>query len=1135
MIQSLLKKVLTMTRYAFYGLILQCTTMTVLLSYNGTMAQRKSLKEIHINMDAQHRAILDIFREIEEKTNLHFAYNNLNLSTVDSVTVDTENKDLATILGEIAGTTGLRFKRINDNVLVSLHGSSSILKAPDVTEQISKVITGKVTAIEDGNPMPGVNIVVKGSTTGTTTDSEGAYSIEVPDNNAVLVFSFIGYVTEEIVVGTQTAVNVSLVADITSLSEIVVVGYGTQKKSDLTGAVSLVDTKEMTKQAASDVTQMLQGRVAGVAITSDGQPGASPSVRIRGVSTFGIGSSAEPLYVVDGFPLAGGIRDINPNDIESIQVLKDASAGAIYGNRAANGVVIVTTKKGKNGKLTVGYNSYYGFQKVYKHIPLLNRAQYQTINNELLTNAGMPLVPGNDPSSPSYITNIDTDWQNAGYKKGSIQNQNLNFSGGSQNTNYFISLDYLNNIGTLVGSGPDYKRYSLRANTETHVGKFKVGENLMVMRSDENPLFYTTSINLPGGRPTLVNDLLQAAPTIPLYDPSREGGFGGADAVINNSITLNVPGINTLIKNSTKVDRVLANVYGEYEIIKGLKAKTNLQFDNTSIHDQLFVPKYDLGYFFPNTNARLTLGNRNSESFLIENTLNYAKEVGKHNVNVLVGQTYQEFDFRQVTTTASGLEKPYILSLASGSSFSVTDNHQPSKLSSLLGRVNYAYNDQYLLTVNLRRDGSSRFAKANRFGTFPSVGVAWKIHNTFTLPSVVSELKLRGGIGQLGNQEIGNFRYQSTINRSIPYEFASGRNLGAATTILVDPGIKWETRITRNIGVDAVFLNGKLDFTAEYYSNVSKNVLVDLPIPLTSGSLSGLTTNAGSLQNSGIELSLQYQETLGDFSFTIAPNFYTVKNKVLDIGPLDLISGAGARTVVGKPVGENYGWVYQGIFQNANQINTVAPTDAAFDATKHAFQTAQTAPGDVMFKDLNNDGKIDDTDRTFLGNGMPTYYYGLNITANYKGFDFTVFASGSGGNYINSNLYRGLMPTTGYTNWHKDILNHWTPEHTNTDIPRVVWNDPNGNGRDSNRPGWLQKGDYLRLNTVSLGYSLSPGFLSKIKVSSLRVYATLQNVYTMQKYKGYNPDFQAGILNPGFDYGTFPRPRTTMFGVQLKF
>lgn len=991
-----------------------------------------------------------------------------------------------------------------------------------ITSSIAQTVSGTVSS-KDG-PLPAATVLIQGKAQGVTTDFDGHYTIPAQVGD-ILIFSYVGYISQQINVRGSDEINVVL-SESNQLDEVVVVGYGTQKKSDLTGSVSLVDTDEMQKQASNDIAQMMQGRIAGVSITTDGQPGASPNVRIRGVSTFGLGASAEPLYVVDGFTLVGGIRDLNPNDIESIQVLKDATAGAIYGNRAANGVVIITTKSGKkNKKFSLELNSYYGVQSIKQRIPVLDRSGYQSINANLLTNAGQQIVGGNDPTSPLYINNVDTDWQNAGYKEGSIQNYNLNASGGNEATSYYVSLDYLDNEGTLVGSGPDYKRYSFRVNSDTKVGRINFGENLYLMRSDENPLFFTTSIGLPGGRPSLVNDLLQAAPTIPVYDENRLGGFGGANSTIHQSITLNVPGINTLINNTTQVTRILANFYAGYEIFDGLNFKTSLQYDSSGIQDQLFVPEYDLGYFFPGPVASLQVTNRNSNSFLLENTLNWVKKINKNDISFLLGQTYQKTNYRSVGVIGAGLTQPYIFNLQNATSFSVTDNIIPSAISSFLARLTYSFDDKYLLTANVRRDGSSKFRSELRHEYFPSIGLGIKLQNQFDLPDFINELKLRGGIGEVGNQEIGDFRYQGTVNRGIPYEFAyGGRAIGAAVSSVVDKDIKWETRVTRSVGLDASLFDGSIELTAEYYSNTSNDVLTTVPIAFSNGSLpADLFTNAGSIKNSGFEFSTIFRKRVGDFSFEIAPNFYTVNNEVLDIGGTGILNGVGSRTEVGRSLGEHYGWVYDGLFQSIAEVGS------------HAFQSPGTAAGDVRFKDLNDDGVINDADRTYLGSGLPTFNYGVNFTANYKDFDFTVFGQGSGGNLINSNLYRGLMPSSGYNNWHEDILNHWTPTNTNTDIPRIIFLDPNNNGRDSNRPGWLQKGDYFRLNTISLGYSLPDSVLDSVKLSKARFYVTLQNVAVFQSYKGYNPDFQSGILNPGFDYGTFPRPTTTIFGAQFKF
>jgi TonB-linked SusC/RagA family outer membrane protein len=1003
-----------------------------------------------------------------------------------------------------------------------------------------KLTVSGVVRDESGNVLPGVNVLEKGTTNGTSTSADGQYKIEIGSGSSTLVFSFIGYATQEILPGVQTVINISLTPDVTSLQEVVVVGYGSEKRSDLTGAVSSVKTAEMTKVATNDVTQMLQGRVAGVAVNSDGQPGATPSVKIRGIASFGTnGTSTEPLYVVDGVPLQGGIRDFNPNDIESMQVLKDASAGAIYGSRAANGVIIITTKRGaKDRPLTIDFNSYYGIQQVAKKIPVTDRVGYQLLQNETRANNAtgpLPPMPGNDPNSPDFIDDVDTDWQKEGFKTGTIQEHTLNFAGGSKTSTYNLSLDYFKNTGTLVGNGPNYTRYSARINSETQRGIFKIGESMYLVHSHENPLYLLPE--LAGGRPSYVNDMVLAIPTMPVYDPARKGGFGGTDAVIQNAISLNVPGINTLVENETDVTRIFADTYAEVRLLKNstsqLTYKINLGYDYTLAKDHQFVPQYDLGYFFPNANARASSGIRQYTTALVENTLNYEATLGKHALKLLAGQTYQSFDTYTLGGTTSQLREPYIPTLSNGDGTkAVTENLDKAGLYSFLGRINYTYDDKYILTANVRRDGSSRISPANRYQVYPSVAVAWKLHNEkfITFPEFIAELKLRASWGQVGNQGIPSYSYQAVINQNIPYSFGGATSaLGGASTILVDPNLKWEKRTTRNVGIDAVLFDGKLDFTFEYYSNLASDILVNAPVPSSTGSLptgtggaASVLTNAGGMQNSGFELSFTYRKSVGDFTFEISPNAYTLRNRVTALNnDRAFLPGAGSRTQVGGEIGRHYGWVAEGIFQTPEEV------------TSHAFQNAATAPGDMKFKDLDGNNIIDDNDRQYLGKALPNLYYGLNITSKFKNFDLTIFTSGSSGNLINDNLYRALMSGNSYANYHQDLFNRWTPTHTNTDIPRMVLLDPNSNGRDSNRAGWLESANYLRINTVSLGYTLPSGTIKAI--TNARVYFTCQNLYTFSGYKGFNPDFTAGLLNPGFDFGTYPKPRTYMLGIQLRF
>ncbi|MDJ1494089.1 SusC/RagA family TonB-linked outer membrane protein [Cytophagaceae bacterium DM2B3-1] len=1093
-------------------------------------AQSKDLNDARLTIKVENATLGEVFKIIEDKTNYHFTYNDAYLNIKQLVSVNAENKTLTEILTILAKSANFQFKQVNTYIHVTSQNESRKTETGNkVSKPEATVITG--TIVDDNNQaLPGVSVVLKGTATGTTTDAQGKYSISIPDNtgSVVLVFTFIGYTTEEVTVGSRTQIDVQLIPDIKALSEVVVVGYGTQKKSDLTGSIAVVKAEEVKKFATNDVAQLLQGRAPGVAVTSDGQPGAAPSVKIRGVGTFG---NIEPLYVIDGVPVGTSPRDFNPNDVESIQVLKDASAGAIYGSRAANGVIIITTKRGKKDTpLKVEYSGYFGVDKVWQIIPVTQREQYQMLNNESQTNGGQPLAPGNDPNDPAYISNIDTDWQKEGLKTGTRQNHSLNFSGGSKTTMYSFSADYFSSNGTLVGKGPTYDRYSIRANSESEKGIFKIGESLYYTHSHENAL--TNSANfLAGGRPPLVGDLVMAIPTMPIYDSNRKGGYGGTSSIIEKAISLNVIGLNRLINNYVDVDRTFANVYTEVKLLKNsghnLKYKLNLSYDRTITRDYYFQPVFDLGYFFQSSIAKLDDNSRVFSTGLVENTLNYEKTFEKHTLAILAGQMFQKGDYLFRGGHAEGFTEPYYPTLGNGSSLqTVSSRIEENAIYSFLGRLNYSFDDRYLLTATIRRDGSSRFASVNRYGDFSSVALGWKLHNekffqNLNLP-FISDLKLRGSYGQLGNENIPNYLYYSIINSNVVYNFGGTKVTGATQTQLVSETIKWESKTSSNIGLDATFLNGKFDLTVEYYNNKTTDALLGVPIPTSTGATNIPTVNAASLRNYGVEFSVGYHKTTGDFKFDIAANAYTLKNKVLALGANDEpVYGTGAKTQVGGEVGKHFGYKVEGVFQNQEEIDN------------HATQEAGTAPGDLKYKDINNDNVINEDDRTYLGSALPTIYYGMNFSAQYKNFDFTFFASGSGGNKINSRLYRDLMHTTDYINYHKDALNRWTPTNPNNEYPRLAAGDPNNNQRDSDRKGWLQSGTYLRINTVSLGYKLPENLIKGI--SNARIYITGQNLYNFQAYKGYNPDFTSGTWNPGFDYGSFPKSRTVLLGIQVGF
>jgi TonB-linked SusC/RagA family outer membrane protein len=991
-------------------------------------------------------------------------------------------------------------------------------------------ITGQVKD-KTGNPVSGATISIKNKKTSTFTGTDGRFSI-IAAAGDVLVVSSIGYDNSEVTVGSGSSVNVELTTRVSSLDDVIVVGYGTQKKKDLTGSIVNINIGDTKKYSTSDISQLLQGRATGVEVNSDGQPGAVPSVRIRGYSTFG---GSQPFYVVDGVP-GVNIRDFSPNDIESLTILKDASAGAIYGANAANGVIIITTRQGrKNSELKVDYNGYYGWDKVWQIQKVTDRTQYQTLNNESRVNAGLPLFPANNPADPRFVNNINTDWQKEGLKTGTRQNHNISLSGGGTNNTYNLSLDYFDNKGTYVGNGPTYTRYTARINTTAEKGILKVGESFSYTHSHENSLTFRDDILL-GGIPPLIGSLDVAIPTMPVYDTANLGGYGGSNSEFNGANSLNGIGINNILVNWVDVDRTFGNVYGELHLLKNnqqnLRFRTSVSYDKTIARDYIWQPAFFLGKFFSQDIARLRDNSRSYTNAAIENTLNYDKIIRKHSIQALLGQSFRQGNVVLRESRSEGFTMPYYPVIDNGATKSSKGSELKNTLASFFGRVDYSYDDRYLLRATIRRDGSSRFAPTNRYGNFPSASVGWKIHNEkfwHVSKSIVSELKLRASYGKLGNQEIGDYQFQGIINSGVVYTFDGVRTVGGLQTLVASPDIKWESKTTTNIGFDGVFLNNHLDFSAEYYKAKSTDILVGIPIPASTG-FENLTPviNAATLQNSGIELTATYRQSKGAFTWEVSANFSTLKNKVLALGPNnEPIYGVGSKTSIGGIVGEHYGFVYEGIFQNQAEI------------TGHATQFgAVLKPGDVKYADISGpqgkpDGVVDEAyDRVYLGSGIPKYYYGLSFSGGYKGFDVMIFASGSAKFLINSRMYRDLHHSAGALNYSTDMLNRWTPTNTNTDIPRLNDNDVN-NFKDSNRPGWLQNGSYLRINTVSVGYTIPK---NKIKgLISSRVYVTIQNLYSFQKYQGYNPDFTSGVFNPGFDFGSYPKPRTILIGVQLVF
>lgn len=975
-----------------------------------------------------------------------------------------------------------------------------------------KEIKGVITSAQDKLPLPGVNIMIKGTKTSTTTGFDGEYSIKASPND-VLVFSFIGYNKQEIVVGSQSNVSIVLKEESNSLNEVVVIGYGTQKKGDLTGSVSVVNMADAKKTVTYDPAKMLQGQVAGVTVQSSGEPGGFVNIKIRGINSF---TNNNPLFVIDGM-IVDAPYDFAPGDIESMQVLKDASSAAIYGVRGANGVIIITTKKGKAGKLDIKYKSIVGLQNVAKEWSLTDRTGYQKITTAAEINKGLTVAPGNDPTSPYYINNVNTDWQKEAFQTGIVQNHSLTFNGGAESLGYNMNVDYFKN-SSYVKSPQEYERLSTNLNLYGKKGKFKYGAKLGYTQSDkENFNSYS------GASP--IADLLGAIPTMPVYDANRLGGYGGTDVLTQKAISMNVIGYNNLITNNGKRNRFIGDLWAEVEIVKGLKYKLDASFDRVDWQNRKYIPESDLGWYYITKADEATLDvstGHESRTFL-NNLLTYEVSLGKHKIDALAGWIQEKTDNYNHWSKGTGYKNGSISQIEYATvDISAGEYNRTITGISYLSRLNYSYDDRYFVTGNFRQDKTSLFAPENNTGNFYSFSGAWKISSEkfIKLPEWFNTIKVRGGYGELGNNTIAPYAYTTTINKFAGYDFNNELAPGTTVVSAVDPNVHWENTSTANVALELGFFNNDLQFTGEYYQKKSTGLLIGVPLPFSTGAFpASVVTNAGAVKNTGLEFTATYNNRHHEFKYNISANLGTLKNEVTQIGINgNPIYGAASKTEVGRSIGEIFAWQTNGIFQDAADLAS-SPTQT------------NAGIGDQKFKDINGDGAITDADRTYQGVTIPKYSYGFNFSAEYKNFDFSMFWQGAGGNKVFNAMYRNLM-IGDYGNHHTDELNYWTPTNTNTNVPRPIIGDPNGNSRDSNR--FIESGNYVKLQTMQIGYTIP---VKDKFIKSANVYVNGQNLLIISKYKGYDPDFNSndGLFSRGYDAGSFPNPRTISLGVEVQF
>lgn len=1036
-------------------------------------------------------------------------------------------------------------------------------------------VQGVVVAGSDNEPLPGVNVLVKGATAqGTITDLNGRFSLSVaPD--AVLSFSYVGYRSQEVSVKGNLTLRVVLVDDTEALDEIVVVGYGVQKKSVVTAAISRVTADELNVTKPSRVEDALKGKVSGVQITqSSGQPNSDSKVRIRGIGTV---NNSDPLYIVDGMPVDGGINYLNPVDIESVEILKDAASAAIYGARAANGVVLVTTKSGTKGKTTVNYDFSYGWQNPWKKKSVLDAKEYMTIMNESLVNDG---------NAPRYsqemiaVSGKGTDWQEETFNfDAPVQNHQVSINGGSEKIQYFLSLGYFNQEGIVGGNHgrSNYERWSVRSNSTYTVfeaenrkwlNRVSVGVNVGYSRST------STGIDANSEYGSILGSALSFNPLVPVYASDedaatilsqypnavkdKDGKVFSIPPTGFQEIANPVAMLHQERSEKNNEDKFVGTFWGEIDLLPGLAFKSSYGFDLA------FWGRdgYEFPYFLATQGKNVDQSSVWSEmnrgyKWQVENVLTYHKTfVEKHNVSIVFGQSAQKYTYLQLGGSDYNLleldpNKANINSAIADRDleriYGGTGGYNFAALASYFGRVDYNFDERYMIQATLRRDGSSRFGPSNKWAVFPAVSVGWNVLNEPYLENHLQwfdAFKLRFSWGKNGNENIGNFRYTSLMDGGQNYYFGGGylvssdskngeMQYGTSPAAIPNPNVKWEESEQIDLGFDARFFNNALSFSFDYFKKKTNGMLMDQPIPSYVGQ-SAPIANVGDMENWGLEFELGWKSKIGEFNYNVAANASFLKNTLIKLGNASgeaIYENAGASGLGSYIKGKNgevwpyfYGYKTDGLFQSQAEID-------AYVNDKGEKMQSKAQPGDVRFVDINQDGVVDDNDKTKIGKGMPDWSFGVSIGAEWKGFDLNLFFQGTAGNDIFDFSQRGDIPAMNRPSW---ILERWVGEGTSNHIPRMTTANPNSNWRSSDL--YIKDGTYLRLKTIQLGYTLPSMWTNRVSVQKLRVFVSAENLLTFTGYDGFDPEIATGDYNRiGVDRGIYPQARTISVGANISF
>lgn len=1095
---------------------MRITTFLLLVCVFCSFAENTHSQNARVSINKKNATLDKVLNEIESQTDYLFIYNN-QVNVNQKVSVKVKSKPVASVLDDLFKNIEIRYAMEGTHIVLTKNADNM-----NAVQQQTKKITGTVVDV-NGTPVIGANVLVKGTVNGTITDLDGHFTIDA-DPTSILNVSYIGYLTKEIAVGDQQSIRIILLEDTKTLDEVVVIGYGTQKKADLTGSVANISTDNLNTQSNATIGQALQGKIAGVDIVSQGgTPGGSTRIMVRGIGTL---NNSAPLYIVDGMYMSG-IDHINPNDIASIDVLKDASSAAIYGSRAANGVIIVTTKEGSNteGKPIIDLSANVGISAPSKYLDLLDAAGWADVTTIARKAAGLdPLEMALDLGSKP-----NNDWQSIMFGPALMQNYALSVKGGGKYSTYYNSVGYTNQDGVMKGT--NYQRYTLQSKQDFKKGIFAAGTNVVLTYDQSDPLYGA----IRGG---MVGHTLQSIPTLEKYNPNNEGGYGDLYGdVVNLQHPMGMVDDNLENRYSDNV-KIFANAYVSVEPIKGLKYKLNLTPDFQFYRYNDYEGLYSYG-LAKNEVTQVTEQQTRTRNVLVENLLTYDQTFGDHKISLLAGYTYQDSRYRFLQGSGQGMPVGIHEIDAAAGGLAVSGRSTRSVLTSILGRAFYSYKNRYLITATIRRDGSSKFGSNHRYGNFPSVSAGWNIaEESFVKDNAfwLDQLKLRGGYGVLGNQEIDDYQYVSVVSTGINYPNGNGGLIqGAFPKTFANPDIKWEETSMTNIGIDFMALRNRLTLTADWYVKNTKDILLKVPIPISTGGANDPIKNAGKIRNQGVEFNIGWNDVLNkDFSYSV--NFLGTynKNEVVEMGAESqaIIGGTvhggtyTSKTLAGYPIGGFWLIPTDGYFNSEAEVN---------DYQKDGVLIQSSAkPGDIRFKDTNNDGTINDDDRVYCGSPFPKFTYAINGSITYKNIDFSIGFQGVSGNKIYNATNLELTDVTRGTNYLASTLDYWTPDNQNAASPRLMWTDPNRNARsESNR--YLENGSYFRLRNLQVGYTLPLAWFHGF-VQKARVYVNAENLFTVSSYSGYTPDVNSSdVYSRGFDEFIYPTNRTFMLGLNVTF